>query len=201
MTVCMPRATAWPRPVCSGLSSSGCVRMYVACRAVKGSIWRSVSRRTPLQPGRRFAPACTSCAARSDHVTAQRLAAALPQHSCFTGASSCAAARAPRARAWPLAVASIATEMASRRPQLILGIESSCDDTGAAVVSSDGRILGEAIASQACDAEFKRLRAWLYWLLGSVLDMGHCQAARLWSVARPRRARQQPSFIAKPARQ
>lgn len=31
----------------------------------------------------------------------------------------------------------------------VLGIESSCDDTGAAVVSSDGTILGEALASQA----------------------------------------------------
>ena len=31
---------------------------------------------------------------------------------------------------------------------LILGIESSCDDTGAAVVSGTGEILGEALASQ-----------------------------------------------------
>jgi N6-L-threonylcarbamoyladenine synthase len=31
----------------------------------------------------------------------------------------------------------------------VLGIESSCDDTGAAVVRSDGKILGEALASQA----------------------------------------------------
>eukprot|EP00434_Breviolum_minutum_P028282 symbB.v1.2.025021.t1/scaffold2407.1/size80004/7 len=31
----------------------------------------------------------------------------------------------------------------------ILGIESSCDDTGAAVVRGDGKILGEALASQA----------------------------------------------------
>ncbi|CAI7758400.1 unnamed protein product, partial [Closterium sp. NIES-53] len=31
---------------------------------------------------------------------------------------------------------------------VILGIETSCDDTGAAVVTSDGRILGEALASQ-----------------------------------------------------
>jgi N6-L-threonylcarbamoyladenine synthase len=31
----------------------------------------------------------------------------------------------------------------------VLGIESSCDDTGAAIVSSNGRILGEALASQA----------------------------------------------------
>ena len=31
----------------------------------------------------------------------------------------------------------------------VLGIESSCDDTGVAIVRSDGRILGEALASQA----------------------------------------------------
>jgi len=33
-------------------------------------------------------------------------------------------------------------------PFTVLGIESSCDDTGAAVISSDGTILGEALASQ-----------------------------------------------------
>ena len=31
---------------------------------------------------------------------------------------------------------------------LVLGIETSCDDTGAAVVTGDGRVLGEALASQ-----------------------------------------------------
>lgn len=31
---------------------------------------------------------------------------------------------------------------------IVLGIESSCDDTGVAIVTSGGRILGEAIASQ-----------------------------------------------------
>lgn len=35
------------------------------------------------------------------------------------------------------------------KPFTVLGIESSCDDTGAAVVSSDGKILGEGLASQA----------------------------------------------------
>ena len=35
------------------------------------------------------------------------------------------------------------------RPFTVLGIESSCDDTGAAVVRSDGIILGESLASQA----------------------------------------------------
>ena len=31
----------------------------------------------------------------------------------------------------------------------VLGIESSCDDTGVAVVRGDGKIMGEALASQA----------------------------------------------------
>lgn len=31
---------------------------------------------------------------------------------------------------------------------LVLGIESSCDDTAAAVVAADGRVLGESIAKQ-----------------------------------------------------
>ena len=34
------------------------------------------------------------------------------------------------------------------RPRLVLGIETSCDDTGAAVVTSDGQVLGEALATQ-----------------------------------------------------
>ena len=34
-------------------------------------------------------------------------------------------------------------------PFTVLGIETSCDDTGAAIVRSDGTILGEALASQA----------------------------------------------------
>eukprot|EP00962_Isochrysis_galbana_P052110 scaffold23494_cov101-Isochrysis_galbana.AAC.1 len=34
-------------------------------------------------------------------------------------------------------------------PFTVLGIETSCDDTGVAVVRSDGTILGEALASQA----------------------------------------------------
>jgi N6-L-threonylcarbamoyladenine synthase len=35
------------------------------------------------------------------------------------------------------------------KPFTVLGIESSCDDTGAAVVRSDGVILGESLASQS----------------------------------------------------
>eukprot|EP00955_Chlamydomonas_euryale_P112538 366135-Chlamydomonas_euryale.AAC.8 len=37
----------------------------------------------------------------------------------------------------------------SGMPLLVLGIETSCDDTGAAVVAGDGSVLGEAIATQA----------------------------------------------------
>lgn len=37
---------------------------------------------------------------------------------------------------------------AAAAERIILGIESSCDDTGVAVVSSSGRILGEALATQ-----------------------------------------------------
>ncbi|GLC34073.1 glutamated carboxypeptidase [Pleodorina starrii] len=48
------------------------------------------------------------------------------------------------------AAAAAAEGSASRRPAaVVLGIESSCDDTGVAVVTSDGRVLGEAIATQA----------------------------------------------------
>lgn len=36
----------------------------------------------------------------------------------------------------------------SKRPYLVLGIESSCDDTGVGVVSSDGRILSNVVYSQ-----------------------------------------------------
>lgn len=37
-----------------------------------------------------------------------------------------------------------------RQPSgLVLGIESSCDDTGVAVVSTSGRVLGESLATQA----------------------------------------------------
>lgn len=34
------------------------------------------------------------------------------------------------------------------RPAIILGIETSCDDTGCAIVDTTGKILGEAINSQ-----------------------------------------------------
>ncbi|KAJ2397901.1 Mitochondrial tRNAs modification protein [Coemansia sp. RSA 2559] len=48
----------------------------------------------------------------------------------------------------PLAAALQRRRWMSVRPLRVLGIESSCDDTAAAVISSDGRILGEAMRHQ-----------------------------------------------------
>ena len=39
----------------------------------------------------------------------------------------------------------------NQHPEIVLGIETSCDETAAAVVSSDGRILANIIASQVDD--------------------------------------------------
>ncbi len=44
--------------------------------------------------------------------------------------------------------------MADQRIGPVLGIESSCDDTAAAVLAADGRILAEAVATQADHAAF-----------------------------------------------
>ncbi|XP_068217195.1 tRNA N6-adenosine threonylcarbamoyltransferase, mitochondrial [Palaemon carinicauda] len=43
---------------------------------------------------------------------------------------------------------SITSAVSQPRKQLVLGIETSCDDTGAAVVNEDGEILGEELQSQ-----------------------------------------------------
>ena len=61
-----------------------------------------------------------------------------PPHSCMRhhSTSSAAAAAAAAASSSPADI-------------LMLGIESSCDDTAAAVVTGDGRVLGEAAAGQA----------------------------------------------------
>ncbi|KAL4859186.1 putative aldo-keto reductase 2 [Chlorella vulgaris] len=51
----------------------------------------------------------------------------------------------------PSAAATTPQPLPSRRPRsgLVLGIESSCDDTGVAVVTTSGRVLGESLATQA----------------------------------------------------
>ena len=40
------------------------------------------------------------------------------------------------------------------RAMLVLGIESSCDETGAAVVQDDGRVLSDVVQSQVVHAEW-----------------------------------------------
>lgn len=39
-------------------------------------------------------------------------------------------------------------ELSTDRPAVILGIETSCDDTGCGIVDTTGKILGEALNSQ-----------------------------------------------------
>lgn len=58
--------------------------------------------------------------------------------------------RTSRCTRWPLQtpLRPPLPRAAAAAEQLVLGIESSCDDTAAAVVSSSGCVLGEAIASQ-----------------------------------------------------
>jgi len=59
----------------------------------------------------------------------------------------------------------------------VLGIESSCDDTAAAVLAGDGRVLAEAVHSQAAHAAFGGVvpeiaaRAHLAYLPGLVADV------------------------------
>ena len=43
---------------------------------------------------------------------------------------------------------STSTEAATKCQKRVLGIETSCDDTGAAVVDDEGNVLGEALHSQ-----------------------------------------------------
>ncbi|CAM9811481.1 unnamed protein product, partial [Discosporangium mesarthrocarpum] len=72
------------------------------------------------------------------------LEALLPPHPPPPGA------REEDMEAWRTAVASLPPlPEASSGPFTVLGIETSCDDTGAAVIRSDGVILGEALVGQS----------------------------------------------------
>ncbi|XP_051875293.1 tRNA N6-adenosine threonylcarbamoyltransferase, mitochondrial isoform X2 [Pristis pectinata] len=58
------------------------------------------------------------------------------------------AIRCLRARALSSVAARGVLGQSRREPRLVLGIETSCDDTAAAVVGETGRVLGEALHSQ-----------------------------------------------------
>lgn len=75
-----------------------------------------------------------SCAAQQRHTPSLLAACSKP----FTSVSS-----------RQQASSALSAAQLDSKPLYILGIESSCDDTAAAVVTSDGRVLGEAIATQA----------------------------------------------------
>ena len=68
----------------------------------------------------------------------QNLSATTGGFPLFTSTSASAASAAPQAQ----------PPHENKKERLVLGIESSCDDTGVAVVSTSGRILGESLATQ-----------------------------------------------------
>lgn len=88
--------------------------------------------------------ACPAAAMRFSRCAAQRVCFSVSSvfsrrmHTCSSHASST-----------PVPAAAAADGSSSSRPLVLLGIESSCDDTGAAVLTSDGNVLGEALATQA----------------------------------------------------
>lgn len=96
-----------------------------------------------LAAARRAAPRACSGAPQSRGATAAAAAA--------SGGSTEPAASAPcqQQQLLPEQQAEQPPQPHAGQPTLILGIESSCDDTGVAVVSASGRVLGESLASQA----------------------------------------------------
>lgn len=100
-----------------------------------------------LAAARRAAPRACSGAPQSRGATAAAAAA-----SAAAGGSTEPAASAPsqqQQQQLPEQQAEQPPQPHTGQPTLILGIESSCDDTGVAVVSASGRVLGESLASQA----------------------------------------------------
>eukprot|EP00873_Tetraselmis_striata_P017802 jgi/Tetstr1/438066/TSEL_026691.t1 len=89
--------------------------------------------------GRRLLPTSSSAAAAAWRRAGQGALPALPPQG-----TQCT-------RGFRVTATSTSNGGTAGRPpsRLVLGIESSCDDTGAAVVSSTGEILGEALATQA----------------------------------------------------
>ena len=133
------------RPSLAGQQAGSSGRcMIAAWRVLTRTVWRSLPHRTQLQPVSRFATACAPAPATSGPPAARPLAYPPPAPSWTSEASAQPPTRTSRTGAWTVPAGAVS----GRQPQLILGIESSCDDTGVAVVSSDGRILGEALASQ-----------------------------------------------------
>ena len=55
---------------------------------------------------------------------------------------------APGRKRRPLGLRLRLSRLSSERPLTVLGIESSCDDTGVGVVASNGVVLGNALHSQ-----------------------------------------------------
>ncbi|KAG2423278.1 hypothetical protein HXX76_015427 [Chlamydomonas incerta] len=133
LLVC-PAPTARPGAACGAFPASSSQSCTPQTRLLHSPCLqnRTHSAGVPESPNRRLsfssASASSACCRRPAHGRAATALTAINASGAAAGAASASSA-APAA--------------------IVLGIESSCDDTGVAVVTSDGRVLGEAIATQS----------------------------------------------------
>ncbi len=119
-----------------------------------GPPWLMASRGTALLLALMFMASCRSTLLRCARPAIVRVRGGMP--SCSSGSATSRAhvglgkgvQRGASTAADAQFLRASARGPPAGRPFTVLGIETSCDDTGVAIVSSDGRILGEALASQ-----------------------------------------------------
>jgi hypothetical protein len=102
-----------------------------------------------------LAPPCPPSMAASARQGLPALASALVRRRRSSSTS-------PAATALDAAASAAASKLGDLRlgpSSLVLGIESSCDDTAAAVVRGDGTLLGQAIVTQVRGARRERMRS------------------------------------------
>ncbi|CAE6950254.1 GCP1 [Symbiodinium sp. CCMP2456] len=100
-----------------------------------GPRWQKALRRWHAEGG----PLRSRSSEPPSHEIRESIGAALPAPLSAVAPSASSSSRSRNCR----------TLADDKKHWLVLGIESSCDDTGAAVLRGDGQILGEALASQA----------------------------------------------------
>ena len=108
----------------------------------------SLSRRLPalaISSDRPIATFCVAAAIHAADVRVNVLRTRLRSAAVCPGSRTRLRSLGGRARSICIVAAAASRAAADT---YILGIETSCDDTGAAIVTGDGRILGEALASQ-----------------------------------------------------
>lgn len=142
--------------------SQGCVCALLCMRIGSVSLKAMLQFRRPLLRSCCPASAGLAAAVGGQLRPAAALCKAATSRACNAGAArwKTACAGEEGGGCWPHTAATVLCSPASAaclalpaaavsERSLVLGIETSCDDTGAAVVTTDGQVLGEAIAHQA----------------------------------------------------